>query len=102
MRDVSRWMDFDVHTDLKNKSNQYRITIELENEVSSHAREAAIVLTGALVRNYHSKLYPDISTDAELAEMVKGKLNHWIPQEAESKFVVKGITIAPKRVKGRA
>ena len=102
MKDVTKYMDFDVYTDLKKKSNQYHVTIDLENEVSSQAREAAIALVGALVRNYHSNLYPDVTSDEELAEMIKNKLNHWIPAEEKGKFIATNINVGAKRVQGRA
>ena len=70
MKDISKVMDFDVYTDLKSKSKQYNVIVELENEVSSQTREAAIALSGAIVRNYYSNLYPDVKNDMELAELL--------------------------------
>ena len=102
MKDVAKYMDFDVYTDLKNKSKQYNVTIDLENEVSSQAREAAIALSGALVRNYHSNLYPDVRNDQELAELIKEKLNNWIPEEENTKFIATNVNVGVKRVQGRA
>ena len=102
MKDVSKYMDFDVNTSLKGKSPQYNVTVTLENEVSSQAREAAIALTGALVRNYYAGLYPEIKKDEELAEFIKNKLNRWLAVGNEQEFVALQVNVGLKRVKGRA
>ncbi len=102
MKDVTKYMDFDVYTNLKDKSSQYNVTIDLENEVSSQAREAAIALSGAIVRNYHSNLYKDVRNDKDLAELIKEKLNQWIPEEENNKFIATSVNVGLKRVQGRA
>lgn len=96
MKDVSKYMDFDVYTD-RSKSKQYNITVTLESEVSSQAREAAIALAGAIVRNYFSGLYKDINTDKELAELIKSKLNGWVPT-----LVANNVNVEMKRAQSRA
>lgn len=100
MKDVARNMDFDVYTDLKSKSSEYNVKIELENEVNSYARELAIVLSGSIVRNYHKKIYESVTNDLELADLIKDKLNTIIPKESE--FVAKTVTTGPKRAQRRA
>jgi hypothetical protein len=100
MKDVARNMDFDVYTDLKDKSKEYNVKIELENEVNPYTRELAIALSGTIVRNYHKRIYESITTDLELADLIKDKLNTWIPKESE--FVAKTVTTGPKRVQRRA
>lgn len=102
MKDVTKYMDFDVYTDLKKKNSQYNVTIDLENEVSSQAREAAIALSGAIVRNYHSNLYKDIRNDQELADLIREKLNNWIPEEENNKFIATNVKVGLKREQSRA
>ena len=103
MRDISRYMEFDVYDNLRTKSKQYNVTIDLENEVSSQAREAAIALTGAIIRNhYYGNLYPDVNSESELSELIKNKLNRWIPESLNNKFVAKTVSVGMKRVQSRA
>lgn len=92
-------MDFDVYTDLKDRKGQYNVKIGLENEVDSHARELAIVLSGTIIRNYHKNLYEGISNDEQLSAFIKTKLNLWIPKESE--FVATSVITNPKQVKNR-
>lgn len=100
MKDVAKQMDFDVYTDLKNKSEQYNVKVDLENEVDSYTRELAIALSGAIVRNYHKKIYDGIVNDGELAILIKDKLNTWIPEDTN--FVARNVTTSIKKVQKRA
>ena len=79
MNDVSKKMSFEVCTDLKNPKTFYGIEIDLEEEVDSYTREAAIALTGAVVRNNFKRVYDKVMDNAELADFIKTKLNSWIP-----------------------
>ncbi len=99
MKDVTKNMDFDVYTDLKDKSNEYNVKINLENEVDSYTRELAIALSGSIVRNYHKNIYEGINNDVELALLIKDKLNTWIPKESE--FVATLVTVGAKRTQKR-
>lgn len=100
MKNVAKQMDFDVYTDLKDKTNQYYVKIDLENEVDSHTRELAIAISGTIIRNYHKSIYEGVSGDKELAELIKEKLNTWIPKESE--FTALLVTTGPKRTQKRA
>ena len=57
MNSVAKKMDFDVEVNLKEKGTLYNIKIDLENDVDSHAREFAINLAGAIVRNNFQSVY---------------------------------------------
>ena len=100
MKDIAKKMDFDVYTDLKDKKTQYNIKIDLENEVDSHTREAAIVLSGAIVRNYFKNLYADVHNDKELSTRIKDTLNVWISKETG--FIAKDVNIGLKKINNRA
>ena len=100
MKNVAKQMDFEVYTDLKDKSNQYFVKIDLENEVDSHTREMAIALSGTIVRNYYKNIYEGVNSDVELAELIKDKLNTWIPKECE--FIAASVVTGPKRAQKRA
>lgn len=82
MKNRNIFMDFDVETDLKEKDKKYNIKIELENEVEdSNTRELAINLAGSIVRNNEKNLYGARLNDASLADLIKERLNKWVPQE---------------------
>ena len=99
MSRIDKHMDFDVYTDLRNKSTQYNIRIDLENEVDSQTREAAIALSGAIVRNHYKNLYEGIHNDKDLSKLIKEKLNVWLPKETE--FVANEVNISKKVLKTR-
>jgi hypothetical protein len=101
MKDVAKYMDFEVCTSLYDKSNLYHVTMDLENEVSSQTRECVIALAGAIVRNYHSGMYKDVKNDTELANLLKDKVNAWIPSTPENKLIVLNVNVGPKRVQSR-
>ena len=100
MKNIDKQMDFDVYTDLKDKSKQYNVKIDLEHEVDSYTRELAIALSGSIVRNYHKNLYEGVSGDLELAGLIKDKLNTWIP--GNTNFVARDVVTSAKRVQKRA
>ena len=82
MKDRNIFMDFNVQTDLKEKDKKYNIKIELENAVEdSNTRELAINLAGSIVRNNEKNLYGTKLNDTLLADLIKERLNKWVPQE---------------------
>jgi len=99
MKDISKTMDFDVVTDLKNPSTQYNIIVDLESEVEPNAREMAIALAGTVVRNNCKNLYGKLLDHHELADVIKDKLNTWIPKESGFKAtrVVTSLKVERKR-----
>lgn len=100
MNNVAKKMDFDVEVNLKEKGNLYNIKIDLENEVEdSHAREFAINLAGAIVRNNFQKVYGTTLNDEELSKLIKVKLNSWMPTGVE--FKATNVVAAPKLAKTR-
>lgn len=100
MKNVAKQMDFDVYTDLKDKSKEYNIKVDLENEVDSYTRELAITISGSIVRNYHKNLYEGITNEMELANLIKDKLNTWIPKETN--FIARSVVASVKRAQRRA
>ena len=96
MKDVSKEMNFDVYTDLKNKNEMYNIVINLESEVDSHTREMVIALAGTVVRNNHKNLYGKLLEGKELSLLIKEKLNTWIP--TDTKFHANEVLAAPLKV----
>jgi hypothetical protein len=99
MNDVARKMDFDVYTNLKDRNQEYNIKIDLDNEVSPDARELAIALSGAIVRNNFKMIYGKILNDEELATSIKDRLNTWAPKEANLK--VNAVQVSLKKLKSR-
>lgn len=99
MKDVLKKMEFEVFTDLKPQNNTYNVVIDLENEVDSHTRELAIALSGAIVRNNFKKLYGKILDNNELAEVIKDKVNTWIPKECN--FYANNVNVSMKLVAKR-
>lgn len=91
MTDVAKKMDFDVYTDLKSKTQQYNVKIDLEEEVNSQTRELVIALVGATVRNNYKGIYGDILEDNELVKVIERNLETWIPKETN--FKVASINI---------
>ena len=79
MMDVSKKMNFEVCSDLKNPTTFYAIEIDLEKEVDSYTREAAMALAGAVVRNNFKNIYGKVLTNNELADAIKEKINNWLP-----------------------
>ena len=100
MNDVSKKMSFEVYTDLKNPKTLYGIEIDLENEVDSYTREAAIALTGAVVRNNFKKVYDKVMDNSELSEFIKEKLNGWLPNSAS--LTATKVSVYPIQNKKRA
>ena len=100
MNDVSKKMSFEVYTDLKNPKTLYGIEIDLEKEVDSYTREAAIALAGAVVRNNFKNLYGKVMDNKELANAIKDKLNDWLP--ATSSLNATRVVVSPIQSKLRA
>ena len=100
MADVSRKMNFEVCSDLKNPTTFYEVEIDLEREVDSYTREAAIALTGSIVRNNFKNIYGKVMDNNELAQTIKEKINNWLPQG--SQMNVTRVAINPIQHKTRA
>lgn len=99
MKYIAKKMDFDVISDLHNKnSREYNIQLELENEIDSTTREMAVALSGAIVRNFHKNMYEEISSEKDLAEFIKERLNAWVPNVD---FKVNDVVLSQKQNKVR-
>ena len=99
MNDVSKKMNFQVYTDLKNPRDLYTVEIELEKEVDSYAREAAISLAGAIIRNNFKRVYDKVMDSKELANFIQDKLNNWV--HSQTNFIAKKVVVAPALKKAK-
>ena len=99
MNDVSKKMKFEVATDLKNPTNLYSVEIDLEKEVDSYTREAAISLAGAVVRNNFKNVYGRIMNSQEMAEVIREKINSWLPIDYN---LVNRVVLSPVKNKTKS